>query len=67
MQPFSIVAGKEELHGAEEPSVEFRLLVGNVLADTVADGDPAVLEFQHANSDAVHIQHEVGSPFVMAA
>ena len=40
--------------------VELRLLVGEVLPDAVADGDAAVLQFQHADGDAVDIEHEVG-------
>src|SRR6266511_2242028 len=36
-QPFGIVAREDELHSAEEPFVEFRPLVGDALADAVAD------------------------------
>ena len=46
--------------------VELRLLVGKVLADAVADGDAAVLQFQHADGDAVDVEHEVGPPLVVA-
>ena len=66
LQPLGVVAGEDELHGAEEPRVELRLLVGKALADAVADGDAAVLQFQHADGDAVDIQHEVGPPLVVA-
>ena len=64
--PSRIVAGEDELHRAEEPGVEFRLLVGEVLADAVADGDAAVLQLQHADGDAVDVEHEVGPALVVA-
>ena len=35
LQPLGIIAGKNELHRAEEPLVELRLLVGDVLADAI--------------------------------
>ena len=66
LQPLGIVAGEDELHRAEEPRVELRLLVGKVLPDAVADGDAAVFQFQHADGDAVHVQHDVGPPLVIA-
>ena len=66
LQALGVVAGEDELHGAEEPRVELRLLVGKALPDAVADGDAAVLQFEHADGDAVHIQHEVGPPLVVA-
>ena len=66
LQPLGVVAGEDELHGAEEPRVELRLLVGEVLADAVADGDAAVLQLQHADGDAVDVEHEVGPPLVVA-
>ena len=37
LQPLGVVAGEDELHRAEEPGVELRLLVREVLADAVAD------------------------------
>jgi hypothetical protein len=46
--------------------VEFRLLVGSVLADAVADGDAAVLQLDHAHGDAIYIQHQIGPPLVIA-
>ena len=67
LQPLGVVAGEDELHGAEEPRVELGLLVGEVLADAVADGDAAVLQFQHPDGDAVDVEHEVGPPLVVAA
>ena len=46
--------------------VELRLLVGKALADAVADGDAAVLQFEHADGDAVDVEHEVRPPLVVA-
>ena len=66
LQAFGVVAGEDELHRAEEPLVEFRLLVGEALADAVADGDAAVLQLDHADGDAVDIEHEIGPPLVIA-
>ena len=66
LQPLGVVAGEDELHGAEEPLVELRLLVGEALPDAVADGDAAVLQFQHADGDAVDIEHDVGPPLMVA-
>ena len=67
LQALRVVARKDELHGAEEPGVELGPLVGNVLPDAVANRNAAVLEFQHAHGDAIHIQHEVGPPFEVTA
>ena len=36
-QPLGVVAGKDELHSAEEPFVELGSLVGDALADAVAN------------------------------
>ena len=65
-QALGIVAGEDELHRAEEPLVELGLLVGEVLADAVADADAAVLQLHHADGDAVDVEHEVGPPLVVA-
>ena len=67
MQPLGVVAREDELHRAEEPGVELRLLVRKVLPDAVADGDAAVLQLDHADGDAVDVKHEVGPPLVVAA
>ena len=67
LQPLGIVAREDELHRAEKPLVEFGLLVGQVLADAVADADAAVLQLQHADGDAVDVEHDVGPPLVVAA
>ena len=37
-----------------------------LLPDAVADGDAAVLQLQHADGDAVHVEHEVRPPLVVA-
>src|SRR6267378_2743581 len=60
LQSFGIIARENELNGAEKGRVEFRLLVGNILADAVTDRDAAVLQFQHPDGDAVHIHHISG-------
>ena len=44
LTPIALIArisGKDELHGGEEPFIEFRELVGEVLADAVANADAA--------------------------
>ena len=65
-QAFAVVPGKDELDGAEKPGVELRLLVGQVLADAIADADAAVFEFQHADGEAVDIQHQIGAALIPA-
>ena len=64
LQSLRIVTCKDDLHGAKKPSVELRLLVGKQLADAVADAHSAALEFDDADGDAVHIQHEIGAALV---
>ena len=64
-QALGVVAGKNELHRAEEPGVELGLLIGEVLTDAVADAHPAVLQLQNADGDAVDIQHDVGTALVV--
>ena len=66
-QAFGIVPGEDDLHRAKEPLVELPLLIGEQLPDAVADGDVAVLEFDDRHRDAVDVEHEVGSPLVVAA
>ena len=65
LQALGIIACKDELHGAEEPFVELRLLVGQVLADAVTDGHAAVLQLQHADGDAVDIEHDIRPTLVV--
>ncbi len=66
-QALGVIAGQDQLHRAEEPGIELRPLVREVLADAVADAHPAVLEFQHADRDAVQVQHDVGAALGVAA
>ena len=66
LHPFGIVARHDQLHGAEEPCVELGLLVRQALPDAIANADPAVFEFQHANGDAIDVQHQVGPPLLFA-
>ena len=66
LQAFGVVAGEDELHRGEEPGVGLRLLVGEALADAIAEADAAVLELQHADGDAVDVEHDVGPPLVVA-
>ena len=63
-QTFRIIAGKDDLHRAEEPRVENHLLIGKKLPDAVADRDVAVLQLDNADRDAVDVEHEVGPPLV---
>ena len=65
-QPFGVVARHHKLHGGEEGADKFLLLVVEVLADAFGDGHDGTLQFEHAQSDAVDVQHEVGSLGVFA-
>ena len=65
-QPFGVVAGKDELHRREEPGVELRLLVRKILADAVADANPAVLQLDYADGDAIDVEHQIGPPLQIA-
>src|ERR1019366_6235829 len=67
LQALGVVAGKNELHCAKEALIELRLLVGKALPDAVADADAAILQFQYSDGDAVHIQHQVRPPLMIAA
>jgi hypothetical protein len=66
-QTLSVAPRQHKLHGGEEPGVEFGLLIGEILADAVANGDGTALEFKHADGDAVDVEHDVGPPLVAAA
>ena len=66
LHPLGIITRKDKLYRAEKPLVEFRLLVGNVLADAITYRNAAVLQLQHTHSDAVNVKHQVRSPFVVA-
>ena len=65
LEALGVVAGKNELHCAEKPVVELRLLIGEALADAVADTHAAVLQLKNADGDAIHIQHDVGPALVV--
>ena len=67
LQAFGVVAREDELHGGEERLVELRLLVGEVLADAVANRHAAVLQLHHADGDAVDVEHDIGPTLVVAA
>ena len=58
---FGVIPGKDNLHGGKKPGIELRLLVGTKLADTIADGDAAVLQLDHADGNAVDVEHKVGA------
>ena len=60
-QPLGVVAGHDELHRGEERLDELLLLVVEVLADALGDGDRRALQFQHAEGDAVDVEHDVGT------
>ena len=49
-QAFGVIAGENDLDGGEEPFIEFGPLVGQQLADAVADRHVAVLQFDHRQS-----------------
>ena len=66
-QAFGIIARQHKLNGGEKPAIEFSLLVRAVLADALTDGDAAALEFQHANRQAIDIEHQIRPPLQGAA
>ena len=66
LQPFGVVACEDELDRREEPLIELWLLVGKVLANAITDADAAALQFQHADSDAVYVENQIGPPLVVA-
>src|SRR5436309_2987929 len=47
------------MRGGKEGLNKLILLVADVLADAFRDGDDAPLEFHYANSDPVHIEHNI--------
>lgn len=56
-----IVTGHHELHGGKKGSDERLFLIVEILADALFDGNGGALEFQHAEGDAVDIEHDVGA------
>ncbi len=65
-QSFGVVAGEDDLDGAEEAADEFRLLVGEALADAFADFFAAVFEFDDADRNTVDVEHNIGAFFFFA-
>ena len=64
-QPFGLVARHHELHGGEEGADELLLLAVEALADPFAHRHRGALELQHAEGDAVDVEHEVRPPGVL--
>ena len=58
-QAFGVVARHDELHRGEEGLDEFLLLVVEVLADALGHRDGRALQLQHAERDAVDVEHHV--------
>ncbi len=48
------------------PAKEILRLIGKQLSDALADGDTALLEFNHRHGDAIHVEHEI-RPALMVA
>ena len=65
-QALGVIAGHDELDRSKEPTNEGALLVIEVLADALSHRHRGTLEFQHAQGDAVHIQHDVRALLVLA-
>jgi hypothetical protein len=65
-QALRIAAGEDQLDGGEKPLVELGALVGDQLADAVADAHPAVLQLDHADGDPVDVEHQIGPALVPA-
>ena len=59
-QPLGVVARHHELHGGEERLDELLLLAVEVLADALGNRHRGALQLQHAQGDAVDIEHHVG-------
>ena len=65
-QPLRIVARHYQLHRAEKTADKFRFLVVDILADVLHHIHTRTLQFQHAQRQPVHIQHNIGA-FVVRA
>ena len=65
-QPLGFVAGHDELDRGEERPDELLLLVVEVLADALGHRHGRPLQFQHAQRDAVDVQHDVRPLGVLA-
>ena len=66
-QPLGVAARHDELHGRVERLDELFLLVVEILADALGDRDGGALEFQHADRDAVQVEHDIRALAVLAA
>lgn len=60
-QSLAVVAGHKPLHRAEKRLDELLLLVVEILADAFGHRHGGAFEFQHAQRDAVDVEHEVGA------
>ena len=58
-QPLGFVSRHHELHGRKERPGELGLLAVEVLANALGDRHRGALQLQHAESDAVDVEHEV--------
>ena len=58
-QALGVVAGHDPLHRREEGLDEDLLLVVEILADALGHRDRGALQLQHAERDAVDVQHDV--------
>ena len=58
-QALGVVARHDPLHGGEEGLDEILLLVVEVLADALGHRDGGALQLQHAERDAVDVEHDV--------
>ena len=65
-QTFRIVACANKLYCRKEVTDKFLLLVDKALPNAVADRHGTAFELQHANGNAVHVQHKVGPLFPVA-
>ena len=59
-QALGVVARHHQLHRREEGLDELLLLVVEVLADALGHRDRRALQLQHAERDAVDVEHDVG-------
>ncbi len=66
-QTLGVVAREEELSRGKEPLIENLLLICDELAYAVGQFDGAALQFDHADGDAVEVNHHVRTPFVTTA
>src|SRR5262249_26661337 len=65
-QPLRVVPREDELHCAEEPLIELRLLVGKALPDAFSDANAAVFQFDDADGDPVQVKNDIGASLLAA-